>query len=77
MGAIAHLTLQAMESYSALYNKISDMVMTSIGQPNTINPEWTGEENDTVHSQYIYSEWQNRYYEYFQSIQRELQVDLS
>ena len=65
MGAIAHLTLQAMESYSVLYNKISDMVRRSIGQPDTINPEWTGED-DTVHSQYIYSEWQNQYYEYFQ-----------
>ena len=39
--------------------------------------EAKSEENDTVHSQYIYSEWQNRYYEYFQSIQRELQVDLA
>ena len=76
VGAIAHLSLQAMESYSSLYNKISSMVMTSIGQPNTINPECS-EENDTVQSQYIYSEWQNRYYEYFQSIQRELQVDLA
>ena len=64
VGAIAHLSLQAMESYSSLYNKISSMVMTSIGQPNTINPEWS-EEIDTVHSQYIYSKWQNRYYEYF------------
>ena len=74
--AIAHLTLQAMESYSVLYNKISDMVRRSIGQPDTINPEWTGED-DTVHSQYIYNKWQNQYYAYFQSIQRELQVDLA
>ena len=47
-----------------------------MGSPTLNNPEWTGED-DTVHSQYIYSEWQNRYYEYFQSIQRELQVDLA
>ena len=75
MGAIAHLTLQAMESYSALYNKVNDMVMWSIGQPNADNPEWTGED-DTVHNQYVYSEVQNRYYEHFQNIQREFQVDL-
>ena len=65
VGAIAHLTLQAMEGYTVLYSKISEMVMTGIGQPKAINPEWTGED-DTVHSQYIYSEWQNQYYEYFQ-----------
>ena len=38
MGAIAHLTLQAMENYSSLYKKVEDMVMWSIGQPNAINP---------------------------------------
>merc|ERR1711888_259021 len=52
-----------------------DMVMWSIGQPNAVNPEWTGEE-DTVHRHYVFSEVQNQYYEYFQNIQREFQVDL-
>ena len=65
-----------MESYSALYNKVNDMVMWSIGQPNADNPEWTGED-DTVHNQYVYSEVQNRYHEHFQNIQREFQVDLA
>ena len=76
MGAIAHLTLQAMESYSNLYKKVEDMVMWSIGQPNADNPEWTGVE-DSVHSRYVFSDVQNQYYEHFQNIQREFQVDLA
>ena len=76
VGAIAHLTLQAMESYSVLYKKVSDMIMWSIGQPDTVNPEWTGED-DTVHSHIMYIEWQNRYFAHFQNIQRESQVDLA
>ena len=76
MGAIAHLTLQAMENYSNLYKKVEDMVMWSIGQPNADNPEWTGAE-DSVHSRYVFSDVQNRYYEHFQNIQREFQVDLA
>ena len=68
VGAIAHLTLQAMEGYSVLYRWLSELVITGIGQPNTNNPKWTGED-DTVHNKYIFSEWQNQYYEYFQSIQ--------
>ena len=75
-GSIAHLTLQAMEGYSDLYKRLTDLVITGIGQPNTVNPEWTGE-GDTVHHQYIYSEWQNQNYDYFQTIQRELQVDVA
>ena len=31
MGAIAHLTLQAMENYSSLYKKVNNLVMWSIG----------------------------------------------
>ena len=42
VGAITHLKLQAMESYSLLYNKVNDMVLWSIGQPNTVNMEWSG-----------------------------------
>ena len=76
VGAIAHLTLQAMEGYSGLYRRLDELVIAGIGQPNTDNPEWTGED-DTVHNKYIYSDWQNKYYEYFQSIQRELQVDVA
>merc|ERR1711888_10040 len=76
MGAVAQLTLQAMENYSTLYNKVNDLVMWSIGQPSAVNPEWTGED-DTVHSHYVFSEGQNRVYEYFQNIQREFQVDLA
>ena len=76
MGAIAHLTLQAMESYSNLYKKVDDMVMWSIGQPNADNPEWTGED-DSVHSKYVFSDVQNQYYEHFQNLQREFQVDLA
>ena len=52
MGAITHLTLQAIESYSNLYKKVEDMVMWSIGQPNADNPEWTGVD-DSVHSKYV------------------------
>ena len=43
MGAIAHLSLQAMENYSTLYKKISEMYTWYIGGPNTLNPEWTGD----------------------------------
>ena len=50
--------------------------MWSIGQPDTVNPEWTGED-DTVHSHFMYIEWQNRYFAHFQNIQREFQVDLA
>ena len=74
VGAFTHLTLQAMESYSVLYKKVSDMVMWSIGQPDTVNPEWTGED-DTFHSHFMYIEWQNRYFAHFQNIQRESQVE--
>ena len=73
---MAHLTLQAMEGYSLLYNRLTDLVISGIGQPNTVNLEWTGE-GDTLHHQYIYSEWQNQNYDYFQTIQRELQVDVA
>ena len=76
MGAIVHLTLQAMENYFSMYKKVNDMVMWSIGQPNAINPEWTGED-DTVHSHYVFSDVQNGYYEHFQNIHREFQVDLA
>ena len=76
MGAVAHLSLQAMENYSSLYNKVNDLFMWYIGQPSAENPEWTGED-DTVHSQYVFSEGQNRAYEHFQNIQREFQVDLA
>ena len=65
-----------MESYSVLYKKVSDMIMWSIGQPDTVNQEWTGED-DTVHSYYMYNVWQNRYFAYFQNIHREFQVDLA
>ena len=75
MGAIAHLTLQAMESYSNIYKKVNDMVMWSIGQPNADNQEWTGE-GDSVHSRYVLSDVQNRYYEHFQNIQREFHTIL-
>ena len=64
MVAIAHLTLQAMEGYSDLDRRLSELVIAGIGQPNTDNPDWTGE-GDTVHHQYIYSEWQNQNYKYF------------
>ena len=63
-----------MESYPVLYKKVSDMIMWSIGQPDTVNPEWTGED-DTVHSHFMYIEWQNRYFAHFQNIQRESQVE--
>ena len=76
VGAMAHLTLQAMEGYSVLYKKLTDLVNTGIGQPSTANPEWTGED-DTLHDKFVYSEWQNHYYEYFQTIQRELHVDVA
>ena len=69
MGAVAHLSLQAMENYSSLYKKVDDLFMWYIGQPSVVNPEWTGED-DTVHSQYVFSEGQNRAYEHFQNIQR-------
>ena len=54
MGAIAHLSLQAMENYSTLYKKVSDLFMWYIGEPNTLNSEWTGVEDET-HKQYINS----------------------
>ena len=76
MGAIAHLTLQAMENYTILYKKIEELVMWSIGDPRDENSEWTGEE-DTEHARYVYSEVQNQYYAYFRGIQREFQVDLA
>ena len=75
MGAIAHLSLQAMENYSSLYKKVSELFMWYIGGPSTPNPEWTGEE-DKTHDQYIYSEGQNMAYEQFQNVQREFKVDL-
>ena len=74
MGAIAHLSLQAMENYSMLYKKISDLYTWYIGEPNTPNPEWTGDVNET-HDQYIYSEGQNKADVQFQEVQREFQVD--
>ena len=76
MGALAHLTLQAMENYSILYKKVEGLVMWSIGDPSDENSEWTGPE-DTVHPRYVYSEVQDRYYNYFRGIQREFQVDLA
>ena len=76
MGAIAHLTLQAMENYATLYKKVEELVMWSIGDPRDENSEWTGVE-DTVHPRYVYSEVQNQYYTYFRGIQREFQVDLA
>ena len=39
VGAMAHLTLQAMEGYSVLYKKLTDLFNAGIGQPNTANPE--------------------------------------
>ena len=60
VGAIAHLTLQAAEGYSVLYDKLSELVITGIGQPKDKNPEWTGVD-DTVNKEYIVSEWQNQY----------------
>ena len=47
MGAVAHLSLQAMENYSSLYKKVNDLFMWYIGEPSTVNPEWTGEEDTT------------------------------
>ena len=76
MGAIAHLSLQAMENYSTLYKKVSDLFMWYIGEPNTLNSEWTGVE-DATHEQYIYSEGQNMAYAQFTDVQREFQVDLA
>ena len=76
MGAIAHLSLQAMENYSTLYKKVSDLYTWYIGEPNTPNPEWTGDVNET-HDQFIYSEGQNKAYAQFQEVQREFQVDLA
>ena len=59
-----------------MYNKVSDLVMWSFDQPDTVNQEWTGED-DSVHSYYMYNVWQNRYFAHFQNIQREFQVDLA
>ena len=42
VGAITHLKLQTMESYSLLYNMFNNMVLWSIGQPKTVNMEWSG-----------------------------------
>ena len=76
VGAVAHLTLQGMEGYAKLYNKLYDFVLAGIGPPKTTNPDWTGEE-DTEHPQYIYSTYQNQTYTQFQDIQREFQVDVA
>ena len=72
-GAIAHLSLQAMENYSTLYKKVSDLFMWYIGEPNTLNSEWTGVEDET-HEQYIYSEGQNMAYAQFTAVQCEFQT---
>ena len=39
---LTHLTQQAMESYSLLYNMFNNMVLWNIGQPKTVNREWSG-----------------------------------
>ena len=63
-------------AYSTLYKKVNELYMWYIGGPNTLNPEWTGEEDET-HDQYIYSEGQNRAYAQFKDVQHEFQVDLA
>ena len=76
MGSIAHLTLQAMESYTTIYSKMEQLAMWCIGKPCEENPQWTGED-DTVHPRYVNSEAQDWYHNHFQGIQREFQVDLA
>ena len=76
MGAVAHLTLQALENYSTLYEKIKQLVTWCIGKPCAKNSQWTGEE-DTVHPEYVDSEAQEWYLNQLLNIQRELQVDLA
>ena len=39
---LTHLTQQTMESYSLLYNMFNNMVLWNIGQPKTVNREWSG-----------------------------------
>ena len=75
-GAVAHLTLQGMEGYARLYNKMTEFVLAGIGQPKTVNPNYTGDQ-DTENHQYIYSASQNAQYDQFQEIQREFQVDVA
>ena len=74
-GAVGHLTLQAMEGYAKLYSKLADFVLGEIGDPNTENPDYTGE-GDTEHPELVYSAKQIRQYESFQEIHREFQVDV-
>ena len=38
---LTHLTQQTMESYSLLYNMFNNMVLWNIGQPKTVNREWS------------------------------------
>ena len=76
MGAIAHLTLQALENYSKLYEETSQLVTWCIGKPCVKNPQWTGEE-DTVHPEFVDSQAQEWYRDKLLELQRELQVDLA
>ena len=76
IGSMAHLSLQAMEGYLALYKKLSIYVQAGIGQPATLNTDWTGEA-DTEHNQYLYSVHQNNTYDQFVEIQKEFQVDVA
>merc|ERR1711984_20616 len=76
MGAIAHLTIQALENYSRLYEKTSQLVTWCIGQPCVQNTQWTGVE-DTVNSEFVDSQAQEWYRDKLLEPQRELQVDLA
>jgi len=76
MGAIAHLTLQALENYSRLYEKTSQLVTWCIGQPCDKNTQWTGAE-DTVNPEFVDSQAQEWYRDKLLELQKELQVDLA
>ena len=75
-GSIGHLALKAMEGYATLYQKLETFVDVGIGPPKGQNPEYRGAE-DGVNPQFVYTEFQNKTWQDFTEIQKELQVDVA
>ena len=55
---LTHLTQQAMESYSLLYNMFNNMVLWNIGQPKTVNREWSRVTTSWLQTRALL--WQNK-----------------
>ena len=75
LGSIGHLALNAMESYGSFYHKIIQFVSRNIGDPKDPNPDW--KEGDPMEKQFVYSEYQSSTWAEFNSLLKELQLDVS